>query len=252
VVTRTRAGERVAQEIRERILSGELQQGDELPSETQLVSRFGVSRPTLRDALRILETEGLIRVRRGRSGGATVLQPTADRVAYYFGMVLQRQRTTIEDIARARNVLEPVCAGLCASRLDHQRVAKELAALVETCAGLVDSKDPDAFPAAGLRVHNAILDACGSTTLRLLLATLESVWADTERRLLEAIHAIAGHPTREERVKIVDEFRTVVESIAAGDRAAAEAAMDAHARRMLARWSEHRDASRQSPAAKII
>ena len=236
-VTRARTGELVARTIREQILSGELSQGDSLASEAELTVRFGVSRTTLREALRILETEGLIKVRRGRAGGATVLQPTADRAAYHFGLVLQRRRATMEDIARARGVLEPVCAGLCAAREDHVRVAAELAELVEDCARLVDSDDPDAFPAAGLRVHNAILDSCGNETLRLLSQALGCVWVHTERRLLATIHTVAGYPSRDERLRIAHDLGLVAALIAAGDRLGAEHAMREHARRVLA-WTD--------------
>jgi DNA-binding FadR family transcriptional regulator len=233
-----RTGELVAEEIRQRILSGELGQGDEIPPEADLLARFGVSRPTLRDGLRILETEGLIRIRRGRFGGAIVLQPTAERAAYQLSLVLRHQGTTMEDLARARSVIEPVCAGLCAARPDHEDVARDLGVLAERCARLVDgADDPDRFPAAAIRFHTAVLDACGIETLRLLIETLQSMWAETERLLLDTIHEIMGYPTRVERLRIVKAFRLVVTHIAAGDAAGAELVMREHARRSLANWT---------------
>src|SRR6476619_494453 len=82
-----RAAELVAADIRGRILSGELDEG--LPTEMVLLEQFSVSRPTLREALRILETEGLVRTRRGKQGGAVVSRPTVDTAAYHLGLVLQ-------------------------------------------------------------------------------------------------------------------------------------------------------------------
>jgi GntR family transcriptional regulator, transcriptional repressor for pyruvate dehydrogenase complex len=252
-MTPPRTGELIAQRIRHRILTGELEQGDEIPTEADLQAEFGVSRPTLRDAMRILETEGLIRVRRGRFGGATVLQPTADRAAYHFGLVLQREGATMEDVARARSVLEPVCAGLCASGPDHEQLAAELEVLVDRCADVVDAgEQPGEFPPACLRVHTAILDACGNTTLRLLMEALESIWTGTEQRLLKTIREVYGYPPRDERLRIVSSLRAVVTDIAAGDAAAAERSMRAMTRISLAYWIDVDAATGDSQAALAI
>jgi GntR family transcriptional repressor for pyruvate dehydrogenase complex len=225
-MTSMRGGDLVAQTIRRRILDGEFEQGQDLPPEWALIAEFGVSRPTLREAMRILETEGLIKVRRGRSGGAEVLQPSADRAAYHFGLVLQRQGTTMADIARARGVLTPACAGLCAGRPDHRQLAGDLSELVDRCDALVDGpEDWTGFPAAGLAVHNAILAACENTTLRLLMDALSSVWALQEQRMLEAIREVVGYPPREQRVELVRMLRGVVEHIDAGDVDGAERSM---------------------------
>src|SRR5438309_4148057 len=91
-----RAAELVAADIRGRILSGELDEG--LPTEMVLLEEFSVSRPTLREALRILETEGLVRTRRGKQGGAVVSRPTVDTAAYHLGLVLQSGSVDLRDI----------------------------------------------------------------------------------------------------------------------------------------------------------
>src|SRR5438094_705925 len=79
----------VAGHIRGQIVRGELEEDDALPSEAALMQRFKISRPTLREAFRILESEGLIDVRRGARGGARVRVPDHDVVARYAGLVLQ-------------------------------------------------------------------------------------------------------------------------------------------------------------------
>ena len=78
----------IADHIRNRILDGELKEGDSLPSEAQLLEGFGVSRPTLREAFRVLETEKLISVSRGSRKGATVHAPTIDIVSRYMTCLL--------------------------------------------------------------------------------------------------------------------------------------------------------------------
>lgn len=73
-----KAAEVVAADVRRRIVRGELRADDALPPETELMSQFGISRPTLREALRILEAEGLVAIRRGARGGARVQAPSPE------------------------------------------------------------------------------------------------------------------------------------------------------------------------------
>src|ERR1700733_15025839 len=119
-----RAAELVAADIRTRILHGELDGG--LPTEMILLEEFSVSRPTLREALRILETEGLVRTRRGKQGGAVVSRPTVDTAAYNLGLVLQSVRVDLRAPANARHLLEPLCVSLAAQRPDREKVAADL------------------------------------------------------------------------------------------------------------------------------
>jgi DNA-binding FadR family transcriptional regulator len=88
-----KTAELVAQRLRRQIISGDLAEGDALPSETTLTETFGISRPTLREAFRVLEAEQLISVRRGARGGARVHAPSADVAARYAGFRLIRHHT---------------------------------------------------------------------------------------------------------------------------------------------------------------
>ena len=83
----------VASEVRKRIVSGELIAGEFLPFEAELVTMYRTSKPTIREALRILETEGLIEVRRGGRAGAQVLQPSVAYAARGVGLLLQIRGT---------------------------------------------------------------------------------------------------------------------------------------------------------------
>src|SRR5437867_1116381 len=87
----SRAGDMVADRIRTRVLSGELEDGDRLPSFEALLQEFGVSPASLREALRILESEGLIHVRRGTNGGAVIRRPDATNAAYNVSLILSSQ-----------------------------------------------------------------------------------------------------------------------------------------------------------------
>ena len=100
----------VAHRFRDRIVSGELQPGERLPAESDLVEIFKVSKPTLREALRILESEGLIRVGRGSRSGAVVQVLSMARTAQYASMVLASQGTTLSEVHEVRRLLEPSLA----------------------------------------------------------------------------------------------------------------------------------------------
>ena len=97
-----KTSELVADQIRAQIIRGELAEGDFLPPEGQLMESLGISRPTLREAFRILEAESLISVVRGSRTGAKVHKPSTELVSRYAGYVLQAQGTTIADLYQAR------------------------------------------------------------------------------------------------------------------------------------------------------
>ena len=78
-----------------------------------------MSPPAVREAIHILETDGLISVRRGNVGGAVVHLPSAERTAHMIGMVLQSRDSTPADVSGALMHLEPICAGMCAAREDR-------------------------------------------------------------------------------------------------------------------------------------
>ena len=82
----------------------------------QLVKEFGVSYPSVREAIRILDTEGLVTVRRGNVGGAEVHRPDESSAAYHLGLALQGARVTLGDLTAGLQLLEPLCAAECARR----------------------------------------------------------------------------------------------------------------------------------------
>ena len=97
-----KTAELVAHDLRKRIVRGELREGESLPAEATLTEQFGVSRPTLREAFRVLETEQLITVRRGARGGAAVHAPSAAMVARYASFFLEHDGASLADVLEAR------------------------------------------------------------------------------------------------------------------------------------------------------
>jgi DNA-binding FadR family transcriptional regulator len=99
-----------------KIASGELKPGDTLLPEAKLLEVLEVSRPTLRQALRVLESESLIQLGRGARTGATVLQPSIETPAQYGALYLSTQGATLAEIHQVRTLLEPPLAALIARR----------------------------------------------------------------------------------------------------------------------------------------
>jgi len=218
-----RLAELVAGALRDEILSGELTDGDTLPRQEDLLDSFGVSPPAVREALRILETEGLIRVRRGNVGGAVVKAPSPDGVAYMVGLVLQSWRTPLADVGRALLDVEPVCTALCARRDDRYRaVVPVLRELVAAQAAVVD--DTVAFNQASRRFHEALVAHCGSDTLKVVVGALETVWSSHEHRVYE----LGLESAVDVRRAALRAHEKLVDAIEAGDEPAAVALARSH------------------------
>ncbi|MFT4230526.1 MAG: FadR/GntR family transcriptional regulator [Microbacterium sp.] len=181
IVRAPKTAELIAARLRRQIVQGALKPGETLPPELQLMEQFGVSRPTLREAFRILETESLISVRRGSRGGAQVMAPETSVAARYVGLLLQIQGTTINDVYEARTISEPACARLLAGRRTKQDIA-DLTAVIEELEAAVDAKDnsvPDPVQWSRLtyRFHELIMERSGNRTLALQGAVLQDIVA---------------------------------------------------------------------------
>ena len=111
-----KTAELVAKQIRNAIIRGELSDGDTLPAESHLIAEFEVSRPTIREAVRILESEGLVTVARGARGGARISSPDYEMIERAAGIILQSQKVAIGDLYEMRTLIEPPAARLVAER----------------------------------------------------------------------------------------------------------------------------------------
>ena len=126
----------IATRLRSRIAEGTLKDGDRLPATADLVASFGVSRPTMREALRILEMEGLLDLRTGSRTGARVCEPTTHMAAQLAGIVLESMQTALRDVWDAKMLIEPAVMELVAARIDREALA-DLAVRVEALRSAV-------------------------------------------------------------------------------------------------------------------
>lgn len=225
-----KTAEVVASRIRNMIVRGELKSGDKLPSEAALIGDFEVSRPTIREAIRILEAEGLIAVSRGARGGARILGASGDLVTRAAGLALQAGGATMRDIYETRTLIEPPAARLAAERRSKEAskaLREHLAAEWQTV------EDAVARAKAIARFHRILLEECGNITLGILGVALH----DVVERHLHLSHrergATEGTSTKLAQVGFKSHER-LIELIEAKDGPGAEA-----------HWIKHMEAAGQ-------
>lgn len=161
----------IADAIRTAIMEGRLVVEERLPSETELAERFGVSRPTVREALKRLAAQNLIRTQRGPTGGAFVNRLTwseaHDALVTTSTLLVGMNDIPFEDVVEARFTLEAACVPLAAAR----REDKHLESMRREIAlqGSKDLTDED-FCASDVRFHRALTDAAGNPVLSFQMA----------------------------------------------------------------------------------
>jgi GntR family transcriptional repressor for pyruvate dehydrogenase complex len=225
-VQQPRIAELVAAELRSRILAPG--QGIyDLPTQDQLVEEFGVSFPSIREAIRILETEGLVTVRRGKVGGLAAHRPEPSSAAYHLGLVLQGDGVPLHDLAAALQLLEPLCAAACAGRADRRTaVVPALRENIERSAAVV--ADGIAFTHTCREFHDLLVALTPNATLRSVIRTLEALWSAQEEAWAETRAERGEYPSVPAARKVVRVHGRLVDEIEAGDADGAERLARAH------------------------
>jgi GntR family transcriptional repressor for pyruvate dehydrogenase complex len=214
------ASEQVAAALQHHIQANGLGPGDFLGREEDLAAEFGVSRPTLREALKMLASGNLIRATKGPGGGIFVAH-TADQgvrrsLSDAVGMMLETGAVSLEELLDARVLLEVPLAGLAALQADEEIVRRLRGALEEeTAAG----GDIDAIHAADTALHREIAAASGN---RMALALTGWVFEVLQPRLIGELRE-AVVPSA-----VIDQHAALLRAIEKGDRARAERAMHEH------------------------
>lgn len=226
----------VSDDIRRQVVNGELKPGELLPSESALLEMYGVSRPTLREAMRILQAESLITTRRGAKGGVVIQAPDPEVVYRQAGVVLLMQGASLGDVYRARAVIEPPAARLLAEKNDPAVVA-ELTELIDQSSGLEDLAE--GFGDLAGAFHRRVVELCGNQTLAFVAGLLTSVTDETYRRLTQSLH---GEALVAEVQKAVRSWRKLVRLIEAGDGPGAEDHWRSHMAAVGRGWNRNRAA----------
>ena len=201
--------ERVAVVLRRMMVRGEIAEGAMLPPESELMERFGVSRPTLREAFRVLESESLIKVERGVRGGARVIRPQRQTLARYAGLILEYEGVTLRDVYDARAMAEtPMVVELAKTR---RKAA--ITQLEEILAQKEEEEEGDSAVAAHNEFHTAIGRLSGNKTMQVISEMLYHVIAKADRSLQPTRGARAASATR----RASKTHHMVLDMIKAGD-----------------------------------
>ena len=170
---RPKAAETVADELRRQIVTGRLKPGDKLHPENVLQIEFAISRPTMREALRLLESEGLITISRGKHGGARVIAVDLGTAASQVGVYLQIMGTTLQDVWLARTIIEPPAAGLLAA----SRSPAAFAELEANISAAREASQADLIRYADLTAEFSMLITrhCGNKTIHLLASLIYDI-----------------------------------------------------------------------------
>jgi DNA-binding FadR family transcriptional regulator len=208
----------IADELRQQIMRGAVTPGQRLPAEADLAHAFGVSRSTVREALRLMASQHLVVTLRGVQGGSFVAAPEPDQVAAQLsgalGALAATPRLGLADLFEGRLLLEPAAARLAAERADAQAVGA-----IQAAAGVPHDPSAPADLSIGLGFHRAVLAATGNLLLPLMGWPLADVMAT---RVDESA------VTREQWRHIDAQHRAIGTHIANGEGAAAEHAMREH------------------------
>ena len=213
-----KASDVLASDLRERILRADFPEGSALPPERELVNQTGMSRTTVREALRILEVQGLVRIKTGRAGGAFAQRPGEASVASSVSLLIRGGRIRMSALLETREGVEPVCARLAAkyrTDADLDRLDRANDAIAASAGSLAD------FLQANVDWHVGVA-----------LATHNELLTGFMRALSGAIHTSTDNQAfiadAEVRRTTVRAHRSITEAIRAGDPDAAVRRMNRH------------------------
>lgn len=214
------AAKQIADSLRAAIMDGRLKVDERLPTEEELAQRFKVSRPTVREALKRLAAQHLIRSRRGPTGGNFVASPAPEDAARSLAnattLMVAVGDIGLADMATARLELEGVCCRLAAAR-DDVALAAPLATMREELARQRDaSLSDEEFCASDVRFHRALVEAAGNALLSYLMHAVVEALQPVSNMIIYRVR---------EREAIVSFHARLLEALEGRDAEAATAAL---------------------------
>ena len=226
--------ELVAKNIRNRILEGDLKEGDSLPPEGKLLDAFNISRPTLREAFRILETEKLISVSRGSRSGATVHTPKIDSVSRYMTYVMRANNTPISDIYDARLAIEPFAVRRLAE-LRPKETVERLRQEAKRLEVLNNAEKHEEVTIGLTEFHRVLVEVGGNQTLHLLVELINDIMRAHQIQHL-SLRPISSEEQRKRSQVGIKSFFRLIEYIENGDVDGAEAHWRLHLKKTNEIW----------------
>lgn len=216
-VVRTGVARQVADKIRAAILDGRLQIDERLPTEEDLAKSFGISRPTVREALKRLAAQNLIRSQRGPTGGTFVSRPDPEGLSSAITgaatLLVGVGAFDIDEIIGARLETEAICCRLaCERRSDADLAAMRAEIDLQRSSSLSDED----FCASDVRFHRAVVKAAGNGPLSLMMYTVVEAFMPITNMIVSQVR---------ERRTVADFHERLVAALEARDAAAATAVL---------------------------
>jgi DNA-binding FadR family transcriptional regulator len=162
----------IARDLAQYIVDAQLPPGAMLPREREMIEQLGVGRTTLREALRILETRGVLTIRSGPGGGPVIRHPQPNDLTEALTLILQFQRATMVEVLDARIFLEPTAARMAAANITKAEI-KRLKDINDEMRANIDSNDR--INEANQRFHRVIAAATANLVVQIFTETLLTV-----------------------------------------------------------------------------
>jgi GntR family transcriptional repressor for pyruvate dehydrogenase complex len=212
-----------------------LQSGDRLPLEAEMVEHYGVSRESLREALRLLEAQGIVSIRRGPNGGPVVGRAESVNLGRTMTLYFQLAGATYQELLRAWRALEPLAAELAARNPKRHAVAAELDA---HCRHFADGGSRAAYMAHSNSLHFSVIDLADNRVLALVIAAVGDIIRT---------HVLLRIDPFELRSLIDEDHAAIAAAVIAGDASAAGQAMADHIDRLDPIYRSHWDGNLDDP-----
>jgi GntR family transcriptional regulator, transcriptional repressor for pyruvate dehydrogenase complex len=209
----------VAQRLLDRIITANLEAGSSFGTEADLLQQFDVSRPTLRESLRILESQGVLELRPGPRGGIIVTKPGTDILAHGLSVHLRLHDVPFIAVLKAREAIEPALAVEAAENATAEEI-EEMQASVDRMKAI---KDEAAFVEENRNFHSIIARASRNQVMEIFWATISILAAGTH-------YGVSFTPGN--RQHVIDAHQAIVDALRARDSEAAEKLMDSHVREL--------------------
>ena len=218
-IVKASLSKQIAEQLRAAIVSGQFKIGERLPTEDELAQRYGVSRPSVREALKRLAAQNLVRAKRGPSGGNFVVKPSfgdlAESLSGAATLLVGMGALDIEEIMQARRTLQGSCLALAVNHASAQHIENIEIALQR-------QQDPtisdEAFCQADVAFHRALVDATDNGMLRFVMYTVIEALIPVTNMVVTVVR---------ERSDIISLHRQMLDHLKQGNASELQASMDA-------------------------
>ncbi|MEO1679339.1 MAG: FCD domain-containing protein [Pseudomonadota bacterium] len=214
---------RVADAIKEWVVEGNMQKGDRLPGEADLMARFGMAKGTIREAMRILEAQGLVETRTGPGGGSFVGEVTADRAKALLANYFFFQDLSLADIYQLRKVLEPELAASLSGRLSEAQLTTLESVVAQYPEPALTADEERDQHVASLEFHRTLATFSGNALLAFVVSFMARILTD-----LTVYRRLYDPPNRELHAKGIAYQVELIGALRDGRADAARSIMRAH------------------------